>query len=153
MKITKSKLRQILKEELDQEQLEQIIDLYTTGDDDQQQQAIELMKSMFDGDETQDTTGITNSVYILLSHEDEGYDGVFTEIYGVFGSRQEAQEAIERTKEEYNVQGFYRNEGLRIMAIPMGKLRIHNIRNQPPAKFEIVGWLSEFSSGRQPKIV
>ena len=153
MKISESKLRQILKEELDQEQLEQIIDLYTEGDDEQQQQAIELMKSMFDGDETQDTTGITNSVYVLLSHVDEGYDGVFTDIYGIFGSRQEAQEAIERTKEEYNVQGFYRNQGLRIMAIPMGKLRIHNVRTHPPAKFEIVDWLWGSIPGRQPKIV
>ena len=43
MKITKSKLRQIIKEELDQEQIEQIIKMYTSGDDDQQEQAIEIM--------------------------------------------------------------------------------------------------------------
>ena len=62
MKITKSKLRQIIKEELDQEQIEQIINMYTSGDDDQQEQAIEIMRSMFDGGEAQDTTGIANSV-------------------------------------------------------------------------------------------
>jgi len=111
------------------------------------------MRSIFAGDETQDTTGITNSVYILLSHEDEGYDGVFTNIYGVFGSRQEAQEAIERVKKEHNVQGFNRDKGLRIMAIPMGKLRIHNIWKSGPTRFEIVDWLSQWSGDRQPKIV
>jgi len=153
MKLTKTKLKQIIKEELDQEQLEKIIDLYTTGDDDNQEQAIALMRSIFAGDETQDTTGITNSVYILLSHEDEGYDGVFTNIYGVFGSRQEAQEAIERVKKEHNVQGFNRDEGLRIMAIPMGKLRIHNIWKSGPTRFVIVDWLSQWSGDRQPKIV
>ena len=153
MKITKSKLRQIIKEELDQEQIEQIIKMYTSGDDDQQEQAIEIMRSMFDGDEAQDTTGIANSVYMVLSHV-VNYDEVYTRIYGVFGSRQEAQEKIERVKKEHNVQDFYGDrDSLRIMAIPMGKFKVININDKPPARFEIVDWLTEFTSVGQSKIV
>lgn len=153
MKITKSKLRQIIKEELDQEQIEQIINMYTSGDDDQQEQAIEIMRSMFDGDEAQDTTGIANSVYMVLTYV-VNYDEVYTRIYGVFGSRQEAQEKIERVKKEHNVQDFYGDrDSLRIMAIPMGKFKVINIRTQPPARFEIVDWLTEFTSVGQSKIV
>ena len=153
MKITKSKLRQIIKEELDQEQIEQIINMYTSGDDDQQEQAIEIMRSMFDGDEAQDTTGIANSVYMVLTYV-VNYDEVYTRIYGVFGSRQEAQEKIERVKKEHNVQDFYGDrDSLRIMAIPMGKFKVTNMNNKPPARFEIVDWLTEFTSVGQPKIV
>ena len=153
MKITKSKLRQIIKEELDQEQIEQIINMYTSGDDDQQEQAIEIMRSMFDGDEAQDTTGIANSVYMVLTHV-VNYDEVYTRIYGVFGSRQEAQEKIERVKKEHNVQDFYGDrDSLRIMAIPMGKFKVTNMNNKPPARFEIVDWLTEFTSVGQSKIV
>ena len=153
MRITKSKLRQIIKEELDQEQIEQIINMYTSGDDDQQEQAIEIMRSMFDGDEAQDTTGIANSVYMVLTYV-VNYDDVYPRIYGVFGSRQEAQEKIERVKKEHNVQDFYGDrDSLRIMAIPMGKFKVINIRTQPPARFEIVDWLTEFTSVGQSKIV
>ena len=153
MKITKSKLRQIIKEELDQEQIEQIINMYTSGDDDQQEQAIEIMRSMFDGDEAQDTTGIANSVYMVLTYV-VNYDEVYTRIYGVFGSRQEAQEKIERVKKEHNVQDFYGDrDSLRIMAIPMGKFKVTNMNNKPPARFEIVDWLTEFTSVGQSKIV
>jgi len=153
MRITKSKLRQIIKEELDQEQIEQIINMYTSGDDDQQEQAIEIMRSMFDGDEAQDTTGIANSVYMVLTYV-VNYDEVYTRIYGVFGSRQEAQEKIERVKKEHNVQDFYGDrDSLRIMAIPMGKFKVTNMNNKPPARFEIVDWLTEFTSVGQSKIV
>ncbi len=140
MKITKTKLKQIIKEEIDREQLRKVLQLFTSEDEDQQQMAVALMKSMYDDAETPDTTGISNTLYVLINKKsvndpDEMYR---PRIYGIFNSSAEAEQAVKRARDQKNAD--LPPGEVTVIPVPLGKLKIVNPSIHRPDEFQIMGW-------------